>query len=160
MALQGLLFPPATIRAQNTERPPADLLARTNMVFETASYHFGGGYNNFNPGAGFEYRLSRHFHAGAGLYKNSIEELSVYALGGVETNGRRFMGAGIEVGVVSGYTEGIIPSAMPYLRLGRRDGRVNIKINAIPEIKNVTPAVVAAQVRVRLASPGKYGAVF
>lgn len=107
-------------------------------------------YNEFNPGVGVEFRINKYLHTGAGVYKNSIHQTSVYALLGTETSRSKFLGAGMEVGAVTGYFKPIIPSAVGYVRLGREDQAVNVKIGGIPPIKDVTPAVVTAQVRVNL----------
>lgn len=147
--------------------------ARTYQVEETQTYDFGDilpdvpgldfedfvvdvktvkdePFNEFNPGFGVEYRLNDHFHAAAGLYSNSIHGLSVYAGAGVETNREKFLGAGLDVGAVTGYQDGVVPSAFPYIRLGREDHILNAQIGGFPEIENVTPAVIALRVRVNL----------
>jgi len=109
------------------------------VVFETFSYRAGDNRNpnpinnnrfNVNPGVGFEYRLSDYFHAGAGVFKNNNWQPSAYLLAGVETNGKKMVGVGAEIGVAS--FSGVPLVAMPYVRLGSRDGLLNVKINAIP----------------------------
>lgn len=135
------------------------------LAIETVSYHIHDSYfpdakywdnrrlrkfNAFTPGIGFEIRLNNYFHAGAGVYRNSIYKTSGYGLIGVETNGNKPVGVGIEGGIVSGYEKSVTPTALPYLRLGSRKGRINVKLAVIPEIENVTPYVLTAQVRVKL----------
>lgn len=127
---------------------------KLSLVFETVSHHFEPGYNNINPGIGFEHPVGRHFHVGAGVYHNSLKKTSLYFSGGVETNGRRFVGLGAEFGVVSGYLFGFTPAGFPYVRLGRIDQRVNLKLAGLPPIEDVTPALVTLQVRYKL-SPGR-----
>jgi len=107
-------------------------------------------YNEFNPGIGAEYRLNNNFHAAAGIYKNSIHGISVYLGAGAETNREKFLGAGLDVGAVTGYAEDVVPSAFPYIRLGREDQIINAQFGGIPAIENVTPAVVALRLRVNL----------
>lgn len=141
------IFGSASASAQKTLNGPQD---RFNAVVTTMSHHFGSqGFNEFNPGLGAEYRLSPTFHVGAGAYYNSVKKLSAYALVGAETNGDRFLGAGAEVGVVSGYLTDspVVPSALPYLRIGKRTSFANVKIGCIPNIKDVTPTVLTLQVR-------------
>ncbi|MCE9506735.1 MAG: hypothetical protein K8R48_00250 [Alphaproteobacteria bacterium] len=123
---------------------------KVSLVFETVSYHIGGGYNNINPGIGFEYRLRDRFHVGAGIYRNSMEVPSVYALAGIETSGKKRIGFGAEAGIITGYNESIIPAAMPYLRLGSRNGRLNAKIDMLPPVPDLTPLVFTCQLRLRL----------
>lgn len=150
----GLVFGGASVAQAQTYSGvrPVD---RFSLVFETRSYHFGGGYNNFNPGAGFEYRLNRTFHVGAGGYYNSIENFSAYALVGAETTGSKFFGVGGEVGIITGYAYPVIPAAMPYVRIGSREGRFNLKIDALPPLPGVTPALVTLQVRMKLGQVNK-----
>ena len=107
-------------------------------------------YNEFNPGVGAEYRLNNNFHAAAGIYKNSISGISVYLGAGAETNRDKFLGAGIDVGAVTGYMKDVVPSAFPYMRLGREDQVINAQVGGIPAIENITPAVVALRLRVNL----------
>ena len=107
-------------------------------------------YNEFNPGIGAEYRLNNNFHAAAGVYKNSISGISVYLGAGGETNRDKFLGAGMDVGAVTGYLEDVVPSAFPYVRLGREDQIINAQLGGIPAIENITPAVVALRLRVNL----------
>ncbi len=142
------IFGSAAASAQKTLNGPQD---RLTAVVTTMSHHFGSqGFNEFNPGLGAEYRLSPTFHIGAGAYHNSVKKLSAYALVGAETNGDRFLGAGVEAGVVSGYLADspVIPSALPYIRIGKRTGFANAKIGCIPNIKDVTPTVLTLQVRI------------
>jgi hypothetical protein len=123
---------------------------KVSLVFETVSYHLGGGYNNINPGIGLEYRLRDHFHIGVGTYRNSMEMQSVYALAGFESSGKKRIGFGAEAGIITGYNESIIPAAMPYLRLGSRKGRLNVKIDVLPPVPDLTPLVFTCQLRLRL----------
>lgn len=125
---------------------------KLSLVFETVSHHFEPGYNNVNPGIGIEYPIGRHFHIGAGVYYNSLKKTSMYFSGGVETNGRRFVGLGAEFGMVSGYLFGYAPAGFPYVRLGRTDQRVNLKLAGLPPIEDVTPALVTLQVRYKLST--------
>lgn len=130
-----------------------------SVVFSVASHHFGWRqfndhgnmrtFNEFNPGVGLEYRLNDTFHVEAGTYKNSLYRTSVYASVAAETNGSKFFGAGIQAGVLTGYDMPAPVAAIPYLRFGSRDDKVNVKVNVIPPIKNVTPATIGAQVRVK-----------
>lgn len=137
----------STSEASAQSQPLVQNLA---AVFETVSYHFDDyDYNEFNPGIGAEYRWNRTFHAGTGVYRNSFNATSVYFSAGAETNPRKFLGAGAEAGIITGYNESIIPSIVPYVRIGNRD-KSNMKISVIPPIKDVTPAVMAAQVRIPL----------
>jgi hypothetical protein len=157
LALQGLFAIQGTAQAPIApERPREGKIARDlsagkiSLVFETVSYHLGGGYNNINPGIGFEYRLRDRFHIGAGTYRNSMEVQSVYALAGFETNGKKRIGVGAEAGIITGYNESIIPAAAPYLRLGSRKGRLNVKIDMLPPVPDLTPLVFTCQLRLRL----------
>jgi hypothetical protein len=109
-------------------------------------------YNEFNPGIGVNYEVNNWMHAGVGVYKNSIHNTSVYALVGAETNRSKFLGAGVEVGAVTGYNIPVAPSGVGFVRFGKESQFVNLKVSAIPPIPDVTPAVVAAQVRFNLGA--------
>jgi hypothetical protein len=157
LALQSLFATQGNAQKQLTpEYPYGGRIARDisadkiSLVFETVSYHIGGGYNNINPGIGLEYRLSDRFHMGAGIYRNSMEVTSVYALAGFETNGKKWIGIGGEAGIITGYNESIIPAAMPYLRIGSRNGRLNAKIDVLPPVPDLTPLVFTCQLRLKL----------
>jgi hypothetical protein len=104
-------------------------------------------WNEFNPGIGVNYEVNDWMHAGVGVYKNSIHNTSVYALVGAETDRSKFLGAGVEIGAVTGYSEGIAPSGVGFVRFGKESQFVNLKVSAIPPIPEVTPAVVAVQLR-------------
>ena len=136
-----------------------------SLRFETFSYHVSNDeypnqtywdvkgerrkFNQVNPGVGFEVRLHKYFHAVTGAYRNSIYKASVYALVGMETDGGKPIGMGIEGGVVTGY-EKVYPAGLAYVRLGHRDGRVNARIAVIPPISGITPPVILAEFRVRV----------
>lgn len=150
-ALQGTAQAPTAAERLRENKIARDISdGKVSLVFETVSYHLGGGYNNINPGIGFEYRLRDRFHVGAGAYYNSMEAPSVYALAGFETSGKKRLGVGIEAGVITGYNESIVPAAMPYLRLGSRNGRLNVKLDVLPPVPDLTPLVVTCQLRLRL----------
>lgn len=161
LALSALVTPLSQASAQSTEPQKDKEPSKLTLVLAGASHHFGQHefwdngqlrpFNEFNPGLGLEYKLSKHFHASAGTYKNSIYRQSFYAGIGIETDGSKPLGAGIELGGITGYAElPVIPSAIPYLRFGSQDGRVNFKLLGIPPIKNLTPAVLGLQMRVKI----------
>ncbi|MEZ0262822.1 MAG: hypothetical protein ACAH80_17590 [Alphaproteobacteria bacterium] len=141
------------------DKKPAPEKGQLSAVFSVASHHFGWRqfndhgqmrtFNEFNPGVGLEYRLNGTFHVEAGAYKNSLYRTSVYASVAAETNGSKFLGAGIQAGVLTGYDTPAPVAAIPYLRFGSRDDKVNVKLNVIPPIPKVTPATVGVQVRVK-----------
>ncbi|HYD17449.1 MAG TPA: hypothetical protein VEF76_03095 [Patescibacteria group bacterium] len=151
-ALTLPLSPASAQEAAGTEKGDVALLV------SGASYHVGQRtyrdengqsrkWNEFNPGLGLEVQLSRHFYLAAGGYKNSIHKPSLYAGIGAETDSRRRWGLGVQAGLITGYEIPVVPSAIPYLRIGRQD-KANVKINVIPPIKGLTPAVAAVQLRI------------
>jgi len=149
---------PVTVEAKTPDPDPPEK-ERLSVVFSAASRHFGWRqfpdngqmrtFNEFNPGAGLEYRLNDTFHVEAGAYKNSLYRTSMYASVAAETNGSKFLGAGVQAGVLTGYDTPVPLAAIPYMRFGSRDGKVNVKVNVIPPIPNVTPFTLGAQVRVK-----------
>jgi hypothetical protein len=145
-------------------KPDDDNKGKLSVVFSGAAYHFkqreywDGArmrhFNEINPGIGVEYGLGKvgpfNAYLTAGVYKNSVYNTSKYAAVGLETSGSKFLGAGIEGGLLTGYPDMKVPiAAIPYVRVGEADG-VNLKVNVIPPIKNLTPMTVGVQVRVPL----------
>lgn len=137
---------------------------KLSLIFSGVSHHFGQReywdngqlrhFNEVNPGIGVEYGLGKlgpfNTYVTAGVYKNSVYNTSKYVAAGIETNGSKFLGAGIEGGLLTGYPDMKVPiAAIPYVRVGDTDG-VNLKVNIIPPIKNLTPMTVGVQVRVPL----------
>jgi opacity protein-like surface antigen len=149
---------PVTVEAKKPDPDPPEK-GKLSVVFSVASRHFGWRefrengvdrtFNEFNPGVGLEYRLNDTFHVEAGTYKNSLYRTSMYASIAAETNGSKFLGAGVQAGVLTGYDMPAPVAAIPYLRFGSRDDKVNVKVNVIPPIKDVTPFTLGAQVRIK-----------
>jgi opacity protein-like surface antigen len=148
-----------TVDPEKDKKPAPPEKGRLTGVFSVASHHFGWRqftengqtrtFNEFNPGVGLEYRINDTFHVEAGTYKNSLYRTSVYASVAAETNGSKFLGAGLQAGLLTGYDMPAPVAAIPYLRFGSRDDKVNVKLNIIPPIPKVTPATIGAQVRVK-----------
>ena len=150
------LYLPGIAAAQSAAPDPPE--SRLSLTISTASHHFRDRtfqdrdkhvqrpWNETNPGIGLEYRVSPRFHVRAGYYRNSIYRDSFYAAAGLETSGKKLFGAGIEAGAASGYYSPVMPVGFLYGRIGSRDGRINLKINAVPSKK----PIVAAEVRIRL----------
>ena len=156
--VNALALPLANANAQDSAEPKNGDIT---LVISGASHHFGQRsywdengqnrkWNETNYGAGLEYQLSKHFYVAAGGYKNSIHKPSFYAGAGVETNGSKPLGIGLEAGLITGYEIPVVPSAIPYIRIGSRNAPMNFKVNLIPPIKGVTPAVVAMQARLKI----------
>lgn len=157
VAAQGLLFADSAA-AQNAASAPDPRESRLALTVTTVSHHFRDRtfhdrdkdihrpWNETNPGIGLEYRISPYFHARTGYYRNSIDRNSIYGAVGLETSGKKFFGAGIEVGAASGYYSPVMPVGFLYGRIGSRDGRVNVKINGVPSKK----PIIAAEVRIKL----------
>src|SRR5687767_13866184 len=111
--LQAVFLVPGRAAAQTPDNDRKDPKGDVAAVVTLGSHHFGRytftdnglqrHFNEVNLGGGLEYRLNDRFHLGAGVYRNSIYKPAAYGLLGIETAGRRFLGAGVEIGVVSGY---------------------------------------------------------
>lgn len=144
---------------KDKNKKPNDKKGDLSIVFSTVSRHFGDHdflengrqrpFNEFNPGIGLEYRLNEHFHLEAGAYKNSLYRTSAYAGIGVETSGSKFIGAGAQAGLLTGYKTKSPFAGMPYIRVGPRDSDVNFKVNIVPPIEGLTPGTVGVQMRVK-----------
>ncbi len=156
----ALALPLANASAQDV-KPSTPEKGDISLVVSGVSHHFGQRsywdesgqnrkWNEVNFGGGIEYQLSKHFYAAAGGYKNSIHKASFYAGAGVETDGSRKFGAGLEAGLITGYEIPVVPSLIPYIRIGSRNSPLNLKVNLIPPIKGLTPAVVAVQARFKI----------
>jgi hypothetical protein len=154
----------STIGGDDKKPKTDDNKGKLTLVFSGAAYHFGQReywdnghkrhFNEINPGIGVEYGLGKlgpfDTYLTAGIYKNSVYNTSKYIAAGIETNGSKFLGAGIEGGLLTGYPDMKVPiAAIPYVRVGEADG-VNLKVNVIPPIKNLTPMTVGVQLRVPL----------
>lgn len=141
---------------------PKSNKGKLSLVFSGVSHHFGErGYfengkfrhfNETNPGGGVEVGIGKvgplEAHVSAGFYKNSVYRTSKYLAAGVETPGSKFLGAGIDAGILTGYPDMPVPvAAVPYVRIGAAD-KVNLKVDVIPPIKNLTPMTVGVQLRV------------
>lgn len=160
LIFNALAVPLSNASAQDA-KPSSPEKGDVSFVLSGVSHHFGQRsywddkgqnvkWNEVNYGAGIEYQLSRHFYATAGGYKNSIHKASFYAGAGIETDGSRKLGAGVEAGIITGYEIPIVPSLIPYIRIGSRNDPFNLKVNLIPPIKGLTPAVVALQARFKI----------
>lgn len=154
VALSGVT---AAAQTQEEAPTPAPEYRKTSLAIMATSKHFGKDwyhhngrfydYNEFNPGWGIEYRLSKHFHATAGVYLNSVEDISVAVVAGAETAGDKWVGVGAEAGAITGYLRfPVTPMALGYLRIGKRD-HFNVRVNLMPgSIKKA--AVLSLQARV------------
>lgn len=157
-----------TVQATDDDKKPkpdsVTNKGKLSLVFSGVSHHFGQRtfwdngvqrpFNEVNPGIGVEYGLGRvgpfDAHVAAGVYKNSVYDTSKYLAVGLETNGSKFIGAGIDAGVLTGYPDMKVPlAAIPYVRIGNADGP-NLKVDVIPPIKNLTPLTVGVQLRIPL----------
>ncbi len=153
-----------TVGADDTKpKPKSDSnKGKLSLVFSGVSHHFGQReywdgnemrhFNEVNPGAGIEYGLGKigpfESYIAAGFYKNSVYNTSKYLAAGIETSGSKFLGAGIDAGLLTGYPDMPVPvAAIPFVRVGKSDGP-NLKVNVIPPIKNLTPMTVGVQLRV------------
>jgi hypothetical protein len=123
---------------------------KISMVFETISYRVGDRHNSSTPGIGLEYRLRDHFHLSGGFFANTYsQKFCAYALAGFETNGEKAVGIGTEIGVATGTHVPLV--VVPYVRFGARDGRLNLKLNAIPPGPG-TPLTFGCQLRWKLGA--------
>jgi hypothetical protein len=151
--------------AADDKKPKPDTASnkgKLSLVFSGASHHFGQReywdgkemrhFNEINPGLGVEYGLGKvgpfETYLAAGFYKNSVYNTSKYLAAGIETSSSKFLGAGIDAGLLTGYPDMPVPvAAIPFVRVGKSDGP-NLKVNVIPPIKNLTPMTVGVQLRV------------
>lgn len=118
------------------------------MAINLASKHFGTDeeFNEKNLGLGIGKRLKDNQSIAAGGYRNSIDKNSFYA---EYSKDKKFKISdmdvllGLSAGLVSGYTDSVIPYLTPTLSVGK-DGK-NMKLRYIPKIEDVTPHVLGLQ---------------
>lgn len=107
-------------------------------------------YNEHNTGLGVVVELDRHAFVTAGTYYNSNYRESVYALYGRKLGVHRgpwLAEAGIMVGGVTGYTDGVVPAVLPMVSLGHR--RLRLNATFAPKVVEDMAAVVAVQLEFR-----------
>lgn len=116
------------------------------------SHHFSDAtYNERNTGAGVHWESQSEgmrTMAMVGSYLNSLDRQSIYIGGGVKYPLARGVDAVMQGGLVTGYYNYPVPTAMPGLSIGGETMRVNIGF--IPAIKNVTPAVITMSLQFRI----------
>lgn len=109
-------------------------------------YRDRDGYHEFNEnntGGGLSYEVSNNFEVGAGFFKNSYNNRSVY--GGIDfhTSRTRYLSVGVALGPITGYQN--TPQATHWMILPNivfGTGRVRTKIGYIPGDVSVTTLTV------------------
>lgn len=101
----------------------------TEILIHTVSHHPKGEYNNQNWGVGVEHN---HFHVG--VYRNSINNTTVYAQYRVDIPETPFSVLG---GYVSGYPETKIGGAL--MATLKMESGWNMHVLYVPPVKNIDP---------------------
>lgn len=107
--------------------------------------------NERNHGLGIRYDLDANDFISAGVYRNSINRVSRYAVYGRDVYTYREVKLGAIVGVVDGYkfnNGGVLPMVAPYLSFTVL--RVGFDVVYVPKIEKKVSAVIGLQMRVRL----------
>ena len=121
----------------------AKALSQTYAVATITSWHFDRekDYNENNLGLGLEHRLSENWSVSTGFFRNSFYRNTNYLFAGytpIEISGWR---AGVVMGGVTGYEEGMSPW---FTGVATRDfGRIGINIV-------LSPVGMALQLKVRI----------
>jgi len=123
--------------------------AATYIDIHGISKHFNTTevWNEKNYGLGITEDQSKNSSTSFGIYKNSLSRTSVYAYYNYYIPVNKYVRIGALVGLTTGYNIPIAPMAAPLISLGN-DYRVNIGM--LPEIPNVTPAVIFMNFQVKL----------
>lgn len=156
--VQSLIFAnPVSAQPEEAVKKPQP---RVSLLLTGLSRHFGDRsytedrrnrtFNEVNPGGALEWRFNEHVHMRLGAYRNSVREVSGALLFGLETRGDRFLGVGVEGGMVSGYEKvsgghRIVPAGAALVRFGKREN-INFVLEVIPAGKRTT--VVGAGLRI------------
>jgi hypothetical protein len=116
------------------------------------SHHFSGAeYQQANAGAGIRFENQsdgKRVMMAVGAYLNSLGRTTAYAATGVSWKIMPYFDVGLVCGVSTGYNVAILPSVFPAVSFGGNAYRLNIAV--MPEIENVTPAVVALSIQVKI----------
>lgn len=121
------------------------------------SYHFertqgnGERWNETNYGLGLEHEFSPGVAVMAGVYRNSIDRWSKYAmLQWTPLALGQYVRAGVMVGTVDNYRMNggdFIAAAAPVVTI--EGARFGLNLSAVPKIRDKTSAAVAVQFKVR-----------
>lgn len=125
-------------------------VAETYVTVPIASYHFdrGQGYNELNLGFGLERELNDRWRLGAGYFRNSNRDDSLFV--GATYAPWSLYGAqfGMALGVVTGYDDRILPLAVP-TAIWETHGGVGLNIVLIPPADG-KPGALGFQMKWRL----------
>ncbi len=115
------------------------LSASADVLVHVGSKHSSGKYNENNYGVGLVHQQNDSLSYAAGVYKNSLNDTSAYALVQYLPLQYKAFEAGFFGGVVSGYPKSPF-AAGGLVRV--HQGVVYHQFQLIPKVKGVTPATV------------------
>ena len=115
------------------------LSAHADVLVHVGSKHSSGNYNENNYGIGLVHQQNDTVSYAVGVYKNSVNNTSAYALAQYLPLQYKAFEAGFFGGVVSGYPHGIF-AAGGLVRV--HQGAFYHQFQLIPKVKGVTPATV------------------
>lgn len=116
---------------------PAPALADTRVGVHVGSHHFGGDFNNVNPGVYV-------YHNGwtAGTYYNSERKQSAYAGYTFEHALGRGLTAALTVGAITGYEYAkVLPLIFPSVSYKLSD-TYSVRVGALPKVGKAGAAAV------------------
>lgn len=118
------------------------------LVLHLASLHGSAGYSGDTPGAGLSCEWGAYI-AAAGAFKNSEENLSRYAVGGLTLGSVGPLKLGAVAGVIDGYKRGgqWQPVAAGLVSLDMGHG-LGLRFMVIPRVSGVSPATLHLAVSV------------
>ncbi len=155
MLLLALASAGSTAAAQT--RPDPQWWGNLNL----ASRHFsseqeflrpGDRFNEFNPGIGVEVQWQPRHAVAVGFYRNSVDEISLYALYHyTPLQLGQYVRVGGMVGLITGYpgfNDGGIAPGGGFIAKVEGD-RWGLNLIYLPEINNITPNTLGLQVKRR-----------
>ncbi len=113
----------------------------TNKPVQVGStYHE---YNENNTGGGLSYEVTNHIEIGAGFFKNSYHNTSIYSGADLHTDRRKRISVGISVAAVTGYKdtpENTHVMILPNVVVGNE--HLRMKIGYVPGAVSLTTLTV------------------
>lgn len=110
-----------------------------DILLHVKSWHSAGEFNERNTGIGVVYNQSKGTSYAVGVYRNSLNNTSAYALIQYLPIEYKALQAGIFAGAISGYPNANI-AAGALLKINTGDYYHQFQI--VPKVQGVTPAVV------------------
>jgi len=114
---------------------PSTVVAKDWVNLGGVSKHFGGSYNSFNLGLGYETERTEFITVGVGLYQNSFRDISTYTMVEALPFKIKNIKIGFVTAAVTGYRYKIAVVAAPTLVYN------NFKIIGLMPVSDTKPGI-------------------